>query len=88
MEEVVAKLLLDQKKRLALAESCTGGLVASKLVSLSGISDVFSLGVVSYSNEAKIHVLGVLDETLKMHGAVSRETAIEMAKKAMEQGKK
>lgn len=79
LEEVVVKLLKEKGKTLALAESCTGGLIASKIVSVSGCSDVFIEGAVTYANDAKMRRLGVNEETLKAHGAVSRETAIEMA---------
>ena len=65
--------------RLATAESCTGGLVAALLTEVAGSSDVVERGFVTYSNEAKIEMLGVSQETLIALGAVSRETAEEMA---------
>lgn len=65
--------------RLATAESCTGGLVAALLTEVAGSSDVVECGFVTYSNEAKMEMLGVMQETLTAHGAVSRETAEEMA---------
>ena len=65
--------------RLATAESCTGGLVAALLTEVAGSSDVVERGFVTYSNEAKIEMLGVSQETLAAHGAVSGETAKEMA---------
>ncbi len=65
-------------RRLAVAESCTGGLVGHIIASLPGASGVFSLGVVSYSNAAKVSVLGVSGRTLARHGAVSRQAAAEM----------
>ena len=65
--------------RLATAESCTGGLVAALLTEVAGSSDVVECGFVTYSNEAKMEMLGVMQETLTVHGAVSRETAEEMA---------
>lgn len=64
---------------LAVAESCTGGLIAHLLTEVPGISDLFLLGVVAYSNEAKINQLGVSLETIEKHGAVSEEVALEMA---------
>jgi nicotinamide-nucleotide amidase len=64
--------------RLATAESCTGGLLAAALTSIAGSSDVFERGFVTYSNQAKIELLGVSAETLSTSGAVSRETAAEM----------
>ena len=79
MQETVAKLLLEKKLTIAVSESCTGGLVASKLIEYPGISEVFMEGAVTYSNEAKMKRLGVKPETLKNYGAVSAETALEMA---------
>ena len=68
--------------RLATAESCTGGMVAAALTDLPGSSEVFDRGFVTYSNAAKIDLLGVRDTTLATHGAVSEETAREMAEGA------
>jgi len=82
MEDVVVKLLADNKLSLALAESCTGGLLAGRVVNVAGASSVLGEGFITYSNEAKQKYLGVEAETLKSHGAVSEETAIEMAKGA------
>ena len=79
MHEVCAKMLRAQKKTLAVAESCTGGMLASMLVGIPGCSDWFVEGAVTYSNDAKIRRLVVKPETLKEHGAVSEETAKEMA---------
>lgn len=78
MEEVVINLLKQREITLSVAESCTGGMLASKLVNVSGVSEVFDRGLVTYSNESKIEELGVSKETLEVHGAVSRETAKEM----------
>ena len=69
--------------RLATAESCTGGLIAGALTDLAGSSDVFDRGFVTYSNAAKIDMLGVRPETLAAHGAVSEEIAREMAEGAL-----
>ena len=74
-----APLLLRNKLTITTAESCTGGMVAARLVNVSGVSEVFMEGMVTYSNEAKMRLLGVKEETLRAYGAVSRETAIEMA---------
>lgn len=79
IEEVVGKLLVENKLKIATAESCTGGMIASRLVSYAGISEVFLEGAVTYSNEAKIRTLNVNKETLDKYGAVSSETAKEMA---------
>jgi PncC family amidohydrolase len=67
---------------LALAESCTGGLIGHRLTNIPGSSDYFLGGIVAYAYEAKERLLGVRHETLYRHGAVSRETAIEMARGA------
>ena len=72
--------LLQNGKVIALAESCTGGLIASAITSVPGSSQCFGLGVVSYSNEAKERVLKVSTQTLEKFGAVSKETALEMAR--------
>lgn len=76
-------LLLSLRERgmtLAVAESCTGGLIAKRFTDIAGCSDVFLGGCVTYSNEAKMKLLGVKAETLAAHGAVSKETAAEMAR--------
>lgn len=65
---------------VALAESCTGGMVAAALTDIAGSSAVFDRGFVTYTNAAKIDLLGVQDATLNVHGAVSRQTAEEMVK--------
>lgn len=79
MEEVVADLLLSKNVTISVAESCTGGLISKTLTDIPGISKVFISGVVSYSNDAKINILGVKPETIEKYGAVSKYTAIEMA---------
>ncbi|MBP3928415.1 MAG: nicotinamide-nucleotide amidohydrolase family protein, partial [Peptostreptococcaceae bacterium] len=80
LEEVVSKLLVEKNLTIAVSESCTGGMVSSNLINYPGISSVFMEGCVTYSNEAKMNRLGVKKETLDRYGAVSEETAIEMAK--------
>lgn len=80
MEEVVAELLMSNNLTISIAESCTGGLVSKKFTDIPGISEVFEGSVVSYSNNLKMEILGVSKETLENYGAVSNETAIEMAK--------
>ena len=84
IEEVVLDLCRERGLTLATAESCTGGLVSARLTSVPGSSDVFVGGVVAYSNEVKIRELGVPEETLEAHGAVSEETAAAMAEGARE----
>ena len=79
LEEVVANMLLSAGITISIAESCTGGLISGKLTDVAGISKVFNRAVVSYSNESKIENLGVKPETLDKFGAVSKETAKEMA---------
>jgi nicotinamide-nucleotide amidase len=79
VEDVVAKLLIEKKFTISTAESCTGGMIAATLINYPGISEVFLEGAVTYSNEAKHNRLGVKNETLETYGAVSEETAREMA---------
>ncbi len=79
LEQVVAKILTERKKTLAVAESCTGGLLANKLTNISGSSIFFDRGVVSYSNQAKIQALGVPENLIAEHGAVSKQVAQAMA---------
>ena len=78
-EETLCKMLVDKKLTISTAESCTGGLVSATLIGYPGISSSFIEGCVTYSNESKISRLGVKKETLEKFGAVSEETAIEMA---------
>jgi competence/damage-inducible protein CinA-like protein len=82
LEEIVGRQLKEAGLTLALAESCTGGLIGHRVTSVSGSSDYFLGGVVSYSNEAKEDLLHVDPEVLKAHGAVSPETARDMAQGA------
>jgi len=79
LEEVAARLLLKNNITISIAESCTGGLVSARLTEIPGISKVFNRAIITYSNESKMENLGVKAETLEKHGAVSRETALEMA---------
>ena len=72
-------VLKERNLMLALAESCTGGMVAQSITSVAGSSAWFDRGFVTYSNESKIEMLGVRAETLEKFGAVSEETALEMA---------
>ena len=79
LEEVVGKLLAQKGLKLAVAESCTGGLIADRITNIPGSSRYFERGIVAYSNEAKIQILGVPEELIKIYGAVSREVAEAMA---------
>ena len=86
LESVVGKLLLRRRLTLALAESCTGGLLGAMVTRVPGSSAYFTSGVVAYSNKAKQKFLGVSTETLKKYGAVSGQTAVEMAEGARRMG--
>lgn len=83
IEQVVVEQLKESGLKLALAESCTGGLVSNRITNIPGSSDVFLAGIVSYSNKAKIELLGVPKELIDQHGAVSHEVAKAMASGAM-----
>ena len=82
LEILLGQLLRARELKLATAESCTGGLIADKITDVPGSSDYFLGGFVSYAYEAKVASLGVSWDTLKAHGAVSRETVLEMARGA------
>lgn len=79
LEEAVVQLLKEKGLRLTTAESCTGGAIASRIVNVPGASEVLEQGIVTYSNEAKQRYLGVSEDTLARYGAVSTQTACEMA---------
>ncbi|SFU56439.1 competence/damage-inducible protein cinA [Clostridium sp. DSM 8431] len=79
IEDVVGDLLINKKLTISTAESCTGGMIAARLINYPGISEAFLEGAVTYSNEAKMRTLKVKEETLAAVGAVSEETAREMA---------
>ena len=74
------KILTRKKLKISVAESCTGGLLASSITSVSGASKVFNLGFVTYSNQAKIKFLKVNKNTIQKYGAVSYECCLEMVK--------
>jgi len=78
LSEVVGQLLKARHAEISTAESCTGGLIASMITDISGSSDYFKTGFVTYSNETKMRLLGVQESTLLKHGAVSEETVAEM----------
>ena len=79
MEEAVGILFSEKHKTLAIAESCTGGLISDRITDVSGCSNYFQGTVIAYSNKIKIHLLGVSEEDLDRHGAVSSPVAIQMA---------
>ena len=79
LEKAVADMLLARGMTMTAAESCTGGLLAARMINVPGVSAVFKAGFVTYANEAKHKLIGVREETLSQFGSVSRETAEEMA---------
>ncbi|MDL1957905.1 MAG: CinA family nicotinamide mononucleotide deamidase-related protein [Deltaproteobacteria bacterium] len=79
LEAIVGRLLLKNRGVLALAESCTGGLLSQRVTSIPGSSGWFERGVITYSDKSKEDLLGVSHETLSLYGAVSSQTAVEMA---------
>jgi nicotinamide-nucleotide amidase len=83
LEKTVIRLLKKQGLRFATAESCTGGLIAHRITNIAGSSEVFTHGFVTYANEAKIELLGVLAEDIATQGAVSETVAIQMAEGAL-----
>ena len=76
----VVKLLSKKRLKISFAESCTGGLLASSITSISGSSKIFTLGLITYSNQAKINILKVPKKTIRKYGAVSYETCLSMVK--------
>ncbi len=79
LEQVVGEILRQRNETISTAESCTGGMLSSRIVDISGSSDYFTGGVVSYSNEAKMKILGVWDKDIEEFGAVSLQVARQMA---------
>lgn len=80
IEELIHQLLIEQKKTIAIAESCTGGLIADRLTNLSGSSAYFIGSAVTYASESKVKILGVNPETIKKFDVVSENVAGEMVK--------
>ena len=76
----LVKLLSKKNLKISFAESCTGGLLSSSITSISGSSKVFTIGLITYSNQAKIKLLKVNKKTILKHGAVSYETCLSMVK--------
>ncbi len=79
LEEDIGILLRQRKATLSVAESCTGGLIAHRITNVSGSSDYFTMGIVSYSNRCKAELLGVPESDIKRYGAVSHRVAQKMA---------
>ena len=80
LSQKIIKLLSKKKIKISFAESCTGGLLSSKITSISGSSKVFTLGLVTYSNQSKINILKIPKIIIIKHGAVSYETCLSMVK--------
>ena len=80
LSKKIIKLLIKKKLKISFAESCTGGLLSSSITSISGSSKVFNLGIVAYSNQAKINILKIPKKIVMKHGAVSHETCLSMLK--------
>ena len=78
LNKKIVSLLKRKKLKLALAESCTGGMLSSKITAVSGSSKVFELGLVTYSNQAKINILKVPKKIIEKHGAVSMQCCLSM----------
>ena len=82
-EQIISKLI-EKNITIATAESCTGGSLGKNITSVPGASSIYGYGFITYANEAKEKILGVSHDTLEKHGAVSPDTAIEMARGARE----
>ena len=80
LSQKVVKLLTKKKLKISFAESCTGGLLSSSITSISGSSKIFTIGLVTYSNQSKISILKVPNNIITKHGAVSYETCLSMVK--------
>ena len=80
LSQKIVRLLKKKKLKMSFAESCTGGLLSSSITSISGSSKVFSLGLITYSNQSKINILKVPKNVIRKHGAVSYETCLSMVK--------
>ena len=80
ISQKLVKLLIKKRLKISFAESCTGGLLSSSITSISGSSKIFTLGLVTYSNQAKISILKVPKKIIIKHGAVSYETCLSMVK--------
>lgn len=87
LEECIIARMRERNLTLAVAESCTGGMLSSRIIDVPGVSDVYKAGFVTYANEAKQNLIGVKEETLRDFGAVSEQTAREMVLGAMKAAK-
>ena len=87
LEQVIVETMIKKNVTLSLAESCTGGLAASRITDIAGSSNVFLGSIVSYANQVKVEQLGINEQTLKDYGAVSEQVAIEMARGALKRVK-
>ena len=80
LSQKIVRLLIKKRLKISFAESCTGGLLSSTITSISGSSKVFTIGLVTYSNQSKINTLKVPKNTIRKYGAVSYETCLSMVK--------
>jgi nicotinamide-nucleotide amidase len=80
LSQEIVRLLTKKKLKISFVESCTGGLLSSSITSISGSSKVFTIGLVTYSNQSKINILKVPKNVIRKHGAVSYETCLSMVK--------
>ena len=80
LSQKIVRLLTKKKLKISFVESCTGGLLSSSMTSISGSSKVFTIGLVTYSNQSKINILKVPKNVIRKHGAVSYETCLSMVK--------
>ena len=80
LSQKIVRLLIKKRLKISFAESCTGGLLSSAITSISGSSKVFTIGLVTYSNQSKINTLKVPKNTIRKYGAVSYETCLSMVK--------
>tara|TARA_B110000438_G_C15778490_1_gene635198 strand:- start:1299 stop:1772 length:474 start_codon:yes stop_codon:yes gene_type:complete len=87
LNNIIVKKLIKKKIKISIAESCTGGMLASSIISVRGASNVFNVGIVSYSNKAKINVLKVSKNILAKYGAVSEQVCRSMAENVSKIGK-
>ena len=81
LSQKIVRLLIKKRLKISFAESCTGGLLSSTITSISGSSKVFTIGLVTYSNQSKIDILKVPKNIIRKHGSVSYETCLSMVKK-------